>query len=155
MTKTLLSLSALALMTLFAGCGGNPVYEGEGAAIHGYDAVSYFDDDPVVGDPSISLEHRGTTWHFSTEENKARFEADADRYRPRYGGWCAVAMADGIYFPSDPLQYDVFEGQLFLVASASALETFRADRAGERTAADQTWTTTQPDFEIPARPAVE
>lgn len=78
----------------------------------GYDPVAFFQKEIVKGQPAISTVHQGRIIHFSTEENKTLFLADKERYFPKYGGWCAIAMTDGIFVIPDYTMYKIQDGQL-------------------------------------------
>ena len=74
-----------------------PVYFAtEGAAIHGYDAVSYFAAEaPVRGQANIAVTWKGAQWFFASQQNRERFESNPRAYAPQFGGYCAYAMAHG------------------------------------------------------------
>ena len=58
--------------------------------LEGHDAVAYFTrSDAVRGDSALQIEYAGVSWRFSSEENKAAFLRDPDRYMPQYGGYCS------------------------------------------------------------------
>ena len=83
-------------------------------ALSGFDPVSYFDGGPKKGDASINSEHDGATYHFVSEDNKTKFDADSQKYLPEYGGYCAVAMSEGKVFGADPETYAIQDDRLFL-----------------------------------------
>jgi hypothetical protein len=59
--------------------------------LEGHDAVAYFTrHDAVRGDPAIRLEHKGVTWRFASEANRAEFERAPDKYMPQFGGYCKL-----------------------------------------------------------------
>ena len=86
----------------------------EGLAIQGYDPVSYHTQGPVKGEKELSLSLDGSTYRFSTIENRQQFEQNPDRYIPAYGGWCAWAMLDGEKVEVDPETYKIVDGQTLL-----------------------------------------
>lgn len=84
-------------------------------AIDGYDTVAYFTQSKAVeGDKKHQVEWRGANWFFSSEENKALFIVEPEKYAPQYGGWCAYAMADGSTARIDPEAFQIHEGKLYL-----------------------------------------
>lgn len=99
-------------------------------AVGGYDPVSYFEGAGVPGDKAFSTEYEGAVFRFASEENLARFEADAEAYAPEYGGYCAWAMADGQLAPGNPEYAAVHEGKLYLNANGAIQEMWNADRDG-------------------------
>ncbi len=87
----------------------------DGLAIEGYDPVAYFRQGKATpGKAAIATEFEGVTYRFSSKENLEAFEAEPDRYRPAYGGWCAWAMVDGGKTAPDPENFIVSDGRLFL-----------------------------------------
>lgn len=84
-------------------------------AIEGYDPVAYFSrEEALEGNSEHSYRWEGAEWRFISAENREQFMADPERYAPAYGGWCAWAMAKGDYAQSDPEQWTIHEGRLFL-----------------------------------------
>jgi YHS domain-containing protein len=60
--------------------------DGDGVAIQGYDPVANFEMvKSVEGMASIAVEYEGAHYRFSTEANRAAFEANPERYAPAYG----------------------------------------------------------------------
>lgn len=82
----------------------NPAHVSMG--ILGWDPVSFFSTEgPVLGDIKITLNYKGVNYLFSSEENRAQFLSNPNKYEPTYGGWCAWAMADNTTVPIDPKYY--------------------------------------------------
>jgi len=96
-----------------------PVNETSGLALRGYDAVSYHQGDPTLGQASNAFEWRGTRWHFASAENRAAFAGAPERYAPQSGGFCAFAVSKGLTADADPKQYHLHDGKLFLFDSAA------------------------------------
>ncbi|MBI1300706.1 MAG: YHS domain-containing protein [Alphaproteobacteria bacterium] len=89
-------------------------------AVSGYDTVSYFTDGgPVKGNKEFQTQWKGADWYFVSQENLDKFKADPEQYAPQYGGYCAWAVAHGNTVGSDPLQYHIEEGKLYLNYSQS------------------------------------
>ncbi len=91
---------------------------GEQVGVAGYDPVSYCPEGgarPQRGIFKITAEYQGVTYRFASEEHRAAFQKNPDRYLPQYGGWCAWAVgAIGKRIDVDPESYDVREGKLYL-----------------------------------------
>jgi len=116
----------------------------QAVAIEGYDPVSYFGTHPVAGNPLITSTHDGAVYYFSTEENKATFDADPKSYTPQYGGFCAVAVSEGKLFSIDPETYKVTDGKLYLFYNGELGNTkpqWDANEAGLKVSADEHWET--------------
>lgn len=95
-----LLIGILSFWTAFAYAGDVAAVNDKGvfnkAAIKGYDPVAYWTQgEPVKGDKKISYEWRGATWQFSSQEHLELFKSEPEKYAPKYGGYCAWAMADG------------------------------------------------------------
>ncbi|MEL7474465.1 MAG: YHS domain-containing (seleno)protein, partial [Planctomycetota bacterium] len=87
-------------------------------AIDGYDPVAYFPEGggkAVKGSKKRTLEHHGLTYRFASDANRGRFQADPDKYRPAYGGWCAWAMTTGDRTDINPKTFKISaDGRLLL-----------------------------------------
>ena len=111
-------------------------------ALQEYDPVSYFSNSPVKGNAEISATYQGTTYYFSSEANKAKFEASPEQYIPQYGGFCAVAISEGKTFPIDPNTYIVTDGKLYLFYNGKLGNTkpqWEADPQTRKNNADAHW----------------
>lgn len=84
-----------------------------GIAAQGYDVVSFFDGKPKKGNESITSKYDGGVFQFSSEENKVKFEKDAENYTPQYGGYCAIAMSEGAEANPNPKSWEVRDGKLY------------------------------------------
>ena len=118
------------------------VYTGilEGVALGGYDAVAYHTQGaPVPGDASITLEHEGATWRFSSTANRDTFAADPVRYAPQYGGHCAWATAQGYLAHGDPEVWRIVDGRLFLNANQQVNRGWLRDLEAFIAQADANW----------------
>jgi YHS domain-containing protein len=110
-----------------------PVFTGThaGVAINGYDTVAYFTQGkPVEGSIDHTEVWRGVTWRFASEENRALFAADPEKYAPQYGGFCAYAVAQGSKAKTEPDAFTVFEGKLYLNFDQSIKRRWDDDKAG-------------------------
>jgi YHS domain-containing protein len=111
-----------------------------GVALEGHDPVSYFtDSQPTKGDPSLASRHRGATYHFTSVEHKARFEADPDRYVPQFGGFCGYAASINKVSPVNVRIYQIIDGRLVLQHTPEAYRLFNQDPAGNLVKADHNW----------------
>lgn len=112
-------------------------------AIQGYDPVTYFTlNKAVLGSASFKAQHEGVTYHFSSADTLAAFQAAPAKYMPTYGGWCATAMAKGEKVEIDPKNFKVTNGRLFLFFNAwygDAKKVWVKDEAGQEKKADANW----------------
>ncbi len=118
-------------------------------AIKGYDPVAYFPEGSasggvaVKGNPSITADYNGATYHFASEANKALFLANPSRYEPAHGGWCSWAMKDGDKVEVDPTKFIVKDNRLFLFYDGFWGDTrakwLKMDHSTQASAADAKW----------------
>ena len=112
-------------------------------AVEGYDLVSYFiQDSPQKGKETLSLSWKGARYLFASEENKAMFKKNPDKYLPAYGGWCAYAMARGKEVEINPKAYHIQQGQLHLFYKTNWVDAqakWIKDEVTYKAKADQVW----------------
>jgi len=76
-------------------------------AADGFDVTSFFDttlmaeSGPVKGYSEFSIPVGTSTFFFSSEVSKQRFEADPESFLPQFGGFCALSVADRELRPDD------------------------------------------------------
>jgi YHS domain-containing protein len=91
------------------------VFSTKEGAIGGYDPVAYFTQSkPMKGMPTISLDWKGATWHFASEENRQLFSQNPEKYVPAYGGWCAYGWSRGYPAKTKPEAWSIVDGTLYL-----------------------------------------
>jgi YHS domain-containing protein len=141
--KTLLILT---VTFLIQGCG--TLYAtasnaaGEEVMLLGFDPVAYFKDGkPVRGSKAISLrlDQPARTYYFSSVENKQSFSADPARFEPQYGGFCASGAAYRLKLGSDPTEFEIVGGRLFIFGDILGKEMWRLYRDEHIRFGDQVW----------------
>ncbi|MBO0342890.1 MAG: YHS domain-containing (seleno)protein [Bacteroidota bacterium] len=86
-----------------------------GYAVNGYDVVSYFVGVPMEGKKEFSTIYDGAMFKFHNQENLDTFKDDPSAYVPKYGGYCAYAVAiNGKKVNVDPETYEIRKGKLYL-----------------------------------------
>ena len=118
--------------------------KGQTLAVEGYDVVAYIRVNKAVkGKPELTSRYRGVNYQFSSDENRALFAADPEKYLPTYGGWCATAMgAKGEKVEIDPTNFKVTHGRLFLFYKsilADAQKDWNKHEKEWEPAADTNW----------------
>ena len=83
-------------------------------ALSGYDAVSYHEGAPKMGEEQWSHQHGGAEYRFASKENLETFLSNAEKYAPAYGGWCAYAILDGDKVEVDPMSFKLIDGTTYL-----------------------------------------
>lgn len=99
-----------------------------GEAIHGFDVVSYFKGGPVKGKPEFFFQYRGARWLFASAEHLKLFRDAPESYAPRYGGYCAFAMARGESVDIDPFSYAIVDHKLYLNYDREIQKQWEANR---------------------------
>ncbi|MGI9283972.1 MAG: YHS domain-containing (seleno)protein [Pseudomonadales bacterium] len=139
---------ALAMMVAFfsvSSFAADPqVYSHESkGAIKGTDPVAYFSltegTKAVPGREEFSSQWNGATWYFSSQENKASFDANPVMYAPQYGGYCAFAVSHGFTKPTDPNAWKIVDGKLYLNLSKGVQKKWLKDVPGNIAKADSNW----------------
>ena len=130
-------------------CAGNPcagknyqarIYTKNDVAIDGTDPVAYFNESkPVQGSSQYKHQWKGTTWYFSSAENRDLFAQSPEKYAPQYGGYCAFAMANGDLVPIDPEAWSIVDGKLYLNYNQQVKSRWEKDIPGYIAKADQKW----------------
>jgi hypothetical protein len=136
----LASLLSLPALTLPARAASPMVFQTDGVAINGADPVAYATDArPVVGAATMAVSWRGAEWRFASAANRTAFEADPERFAPRFGGYCAYAASKGYLAPTVPEAWTIWEGRLYLNANLRARELWLQDIPGNVAKAEQNW----------------
>ena len=112
-------------------------------ALSGFDTVAYFTQGKAIeGSSQWQSEYKGADWYFSSQQNLDLFLSDPQRYAPQYGGYCAWAVSvKNDFAPSDPNQWAIVDGKLYLNYNAEVKQWWDQDQAGHIQVADQNWPT--------------
>lgn len=114
--------------------------DGQRAAIRGYDAVAYHTiGAPVLGSVDFTHPWRGATWRFASAANRDLFKKAPAMYAPQYGGFCAFGTSRGYKVSTQPDQFAVVGGKLYLNYNAGVSMTWNKDRAFYIGKADTHW----------------
>ena len=109
-------------------------------AIKGYDPVAYFtESQPMVGDPRFEFEWDGSIYRFTSARHLELFKAAPERYEPQYGNLCTAALARGKRVISDPNNWIIQDGRLYLFGKSIGPELMRKDPASMKAKADANW----------------
>jgi YHS domain-containing protein len=129
---------------LVAGCGTThatiETERGEQLMLLGHDPVAYFTERrPVRGTPELTAEVEGRTYYFSRPENVAAFRAAPSRYEPQYGGFCSNGAPYAVKFGSDPTEFEIRDGRLFIFGDILGHELWKLDERDNIRRADELW----------------
>lgn len=109
-------------------------------ALRGYDPLSYFDPGrPEKGSTKFQFAFDDAVYWFKSEDHRAKFAADPERYAPQYGGYCAIALAAGEKVEADPEAWSISNGKLYVFGAKDGMSEFRKDRAGVIGQANSNW----------------
>ena len=88
----------------------------DGVFLDGYDVVAYFTtNEAQQGSTAYQAKYDGVMFHFSSIDNLRAFQAEPDRYLPKYGGFCAFAMANGkAGVTANPKTFKLYNGELLM-----------------------------------------
>lgn len=135
----------LSSVLLVAGCGGT-LYatvesaDGEPIMLLGHDPVAYFTmGKPLRGDPKIKVALPHRTYFFANEEHRRLFAADPPKYEPQYGGFCSNGSPFKIKLGSDPTEWEIRDGRLFIFGDIVGHSYWSLDPAFNVKYADQVW----------------
>ncbi|MEM9682103.1 MAG: YHS domain-containing (seleno)protein [Pseudomonadota bacterium] len=132
--------SLTALSALPARAAKSAVFVTDGQAIRGVDTVAYFaGNGPVNGKSDFSHSWQGAQWLFASAENRDKFAADPERYAPKYGGYCAYAVAKGALKSIEPEAWTLIDDKLYLNFSLGVRERWLKDTAGYIAEANANW----------------
>lgn len=113
-----------------------------GLALHGYDAVAYFNAGaPTLGEEQFSAVHESATYRFSSKANLDAFKAQPARYMPQFGGYCAFGASVNAKFDGDPKVWRIVDDKLYLNLSPGIQQEWFKDIPGNIAKATSNWRT--------------
>jgi YHS domain-containing protein len=103
---------------------------GKRVALDGYDPVSYFTaGSPEKGSDAFIATYDDATYWFKSDEHRALFVADPDRYAPQFNGFCAINISRGKKYEADPEAWVIADGKLYVFAAKEGVPIFRQQTA--------------------------
>ena len=131
--------SALAFASA-AGSGASGPPAGKRIALDGFDPVAYFwDGEPIKGTMEFWSVYDGAVYLFRSEDHRAAFAADPNRFAPQFAGFCAGGMAQGTKIKADPQAWVIADGKLFVFYAAEGVVGFKRDQAAMIEHANANW----------------
>jgi YHS domain-containing protein len=114
----------------------------ERLALKGYDPVAYFTErKPIAGLPEFEQVWDGQRYRFATARHRDMFKADPEKYAPQFGGACAMNLANGRRRESDPNNWVISNGHLYVFATTAGADRFREDPLNAAQSAEANWQT--------------
>jgi len=118
------------------------IFQKNGIAINGHDAVAYFTDNKAVaGSESFVFEWMGAKWLFSTSDHLEAFKANPEKYAPQFGGYCAYGVSENHKSPTDPNAWTIVDQKLYLNYSKKVKELWSKDIPNRIQKANEYWPT--------------
>ena len=115
---TCVSLAIALCLSATAAFGGDSSWNvnSDNVVLDGYDVVSYFTTASAVpGKAKHSVTYDGVVFHFASAENRDMFKQSPEKYTPKYGGFCAFAVAmKNAKVPTNPNTFKLYNGELLL-----------------------------------------
>ena len=129
---------------VLAGCGTThatlETSRGEELMLLGFDPVAYFTDGrPVRGKHILAATTEGRTYYFASSEHRATFVQSPSRYEPQYGGFCSNGAAYAVKLGSDPTQFEIRDGRLFIFGDVLGREMWLLGERDNIRHADELW----------------
>jgi len=110
------------------------------AELDGYCPVCYISSGKAVqGLKEFKSEYKGDTYYFVHAKAKSVFDRTPEKFIPQFDGLCAYGISLGKTFESDPTQFAVVDGKLYLNSSAETQKLFEAKPAETIKAANGKW----------------
>ncbi|MFI5033630.1 MAG: YHS domain-containing (seleno)protein [Reyranellales bacterium] len=141
MLRRTILLQGLALSTLLA----VPALAQEQAqerplVLKGYDPVAYFTDGkPTQGSAEYEMVFDGQRYRFASAQHRNLFKANPDKYAPQFSGLCAMNLSRGVKRESDPHNWVISNGNLYVFASEAGQQNFTKDPATFSAKANANW----------------
>jgi len=112
----------------------------KGVIIKGYDPVAYFTESkPVKGKTEFQSSYKGAVYQFSSAENKKSFDANPEKYKVWFGGYCAWAVSNGYTASIDVEAWDIVDGHLVVQYSKGVLRQWKENPKGNFSNAKKYW----------------
>lgn len=149
--RTFIALTLILPLSSFAAGAVSPndgpwrtMSEGADARLmlEGHDAVAYFkQNDAVRGDPAIKLDHKGVTYRFASEANKAEFQRAPEKYTPQFGGFCSNGINYAIPWGGGGAAntWRIYRGQLYVFGGQSSRDHFEIETEKNLELAHRYW----------------
>jgi YHS domain-containing protein len=111
-------------------------------ALKGYDPVAYFTDGkPMPGVTEYELAFDGQRYRFVSARHRDLFKANPDKYAPQFGGLCAMNLSRGVKRESDPHNWVISNGNLYVFAGETGQQNFVKDAEATAARASSQWKT--------------
>jgi len=93
----------------------------------------------IKGQKEYQAEHDGSTWLFSSEENKQLFNHSPENFKPLCGGHCSFAVSKGFVAPGNPESWAIENGKLYFFSDESVKEEVLSNLAEVNNGINSNW----------------
>jgi YHS domain-containing protein len=108
--------------------------------LKGHDVVAYFTlGRHALGRAEFASRYADVDFHFASAEHKALFDANPEKYLPRFGGYCANGIAYGIPWGGDADTWLIIDGKLTIFGGQFSKDAFMLDPATNLQRAEKYW----------------
>jgi YHS domain-containing protein len=108
--------------------------------LKGHDVVAYFTlGRHALGRADFASRYADVDFHFASAEHKALFDANPEKYLPRFGGYCANGIAYGIPWGGDADTWLIIDGKLTIFGGQFSKDAFMLDPATNLQRAETYW----------------
>jgi YHS domain-containing protein len=113
---------------------------GQDVMLLGHDPVAYFTQQQSVrGNPVFQTTLPGRTYYFINAEHKRLFDATPQKYEPQYAGFCASGAAYALKLGSDPTEWRIVDGKLYIFGDVMGRTAWELDPAWNIQHGDEVW----------------
>jgi YHS domain-containing protein len=116
--------------------------DGSKVKLGGYCPVAYVGAQKALfGNPDFNSEYEGATYYFINKGAKETFDKEPAKFANgvKYDSWCATGISLGKKLATDPKQFSVVEGKVYLFSSAEAKAMFDKDQVVMLKKAEANW----------------
>ena len=111
-----------------------------GLAIAGYDPIAYFEFNTAkLGEEDYETVWHGVSWRFVNKGNLDAFKRSPSLYAPRFAGYDAYAVSQGVLSEGRPSVWAIMDGRLHLFHTPVNLHLWREERQKLRAKAQENW----------------
>ena len=89
-----------------------PQFLENGKALKGHDPISVYDGIATMGNENITSVYEDAIYQFKSSENKKVFDKTPEKYAPKYGGYCSIAIGEGSLVEANPHSALIQDGAL-------------------------------------------
>ncbi len=89
-----------------------PQYLENGQALKGHDPIHVYNGTATLGNEGFSSLFDDALYHFESAENKIIFDKNPGKYAPKYGGYCSIAVSEGVLVEANPHSALIQDGDL-------------------------------------------